>query len=186
MNNKIYQLFKTLFKVYIFLPALNFFPTSVVYNKSRSKKIIYLTFDDGPIPEVTPWVLDLLAKYNIKVTFFCVGENIVKNPDIFNRIISDGHSVGNHTYSHIKGWETKDDLYFDDIDKCNELIKSSLFRPPYGEASLSQIKVLRNNYKIVMWDVLTGDFSNHLSPEKCLENTIKHTKNGSIVCCTIL
>jgi peptidoglycan/xylan/chitin deacetylase (PgdA/CDA1 family) len=160
---------------------LKFLFPFLLWSKSKKEKLLYLTFDDGPIPEVTIWVLDILAKYNIKATFFCVGDNVNKFTEIFNRIISEGHTVGNHTYNHLKGWSINNDIYIDNIIKCNEVVKSSLFRPPHGQVSLKQIWLLKKQYKIVMWDVLTGDFDSKLTPKKCLLNTIKHTENGSII-----
>ncbi|MEJ5092243.1 polysaccharide deacetylase family protein [Sphingobacterium faecium] len=157
-----------------------FYPKSI-WNKSRKENKIYLTFDDGPIPELTPFVLDTLKQYNIKATFFCVGENIKKNPHLFERILLEGHQVGNHTYNHLKGWQTTDAHYLENIEKCQELTKSNLFRPPYGRAKKSQLAKLYPDYQIIMWDVLTGDFDLSLSPEKCYKNAIKHTENGSII-----
>lgn len=154
---------------------------NVTWNKSRSKKDIYLTFDDGPIPEITPWILDTLAQQNIKATFFCVGENIEKNPEIFNRLINEGHQVGNHTYNHLKGWNCDDQEYIKNVHKCQELTKTNLFRPPYARAKKSQLKSLKNEFEIVYWDVLSGDFDINLNPEKCLSNIIKNTRNGSII-----
>ena len=160
---------------------LKLFYSKSIWNKSRKENKIYLTFDDGPIPELTPFVLDTLKQYNIKATFFCVGENIKKNPHLFERILSEGHQVGNHTYNHLKGWKTDDAKYLENIRQCQELTKSKLFRPPYGRAKKSQLKELHSAYEIIMWDVLTGDFDLSLSPEQCLKNAIKNTENGSII-----
>lgn len=153
----------------------------VVWNKSRKDKILYLTFDDGPIPEITPWILDTLAKYNAKATFFCVGENIKKYPEIFERIINEGHQVGNHTYNHLRGWDYSDEEYLENVYKCQELTKTNLFRPPYARAKKSQLRVLQNDFEIIYWDVLSGDFDINLSPSCCYKNIINHTKNGSII-----
>jgi peptidoglycan/xylan/chitin deacetylase (PgdA/CDA1 family) len=161
-----------------------FYPKELIWAKDRNHKIVYLTFDDGPIPIVTPFVLETLKIFDAKATFFCIGENISKNPEIYERIKTDGHAIGNHTYNHLRGWSTDDDIYLEDIIKCQELTKTSLFRPPYGRIKKSQIKLLKSKYpeqKIIMWDVLSGDFDLKLSPEKCLKNVIKHTSNGSIV-----
>jgi peptidoglycan/xylan/chitin deacetylase (PgdA/CDA1 family) len=145
-------------------------------------KKIYLTFDDGPIPNVTEWVLDLLLKYKIKATFFCVGENIQKHPEIYQRILSDGHTVGNHTFNHLKGFYTSNDNYFENINKCDDVLNGSiLFRPPYGQLKFSQIRRLSKKYKIIMWDVLSVDYSNKISPEKCLKNVIDNVRAGSII-----
>lgn len=142
---------------------------------------LYLTFDDGPIPELTPWVLDTLKHYNITATFFCVGENLLKYPEIAQRIINEGHLIGNHTFNHLKGWKSKNDTYLNNIEKCNSLTESKLFRPPYGRLKISQYKKLKDNYKIVFWDVLTHDYDKNISKEKCLKNSIKYTRNGSII-----
>lgn len=154
---------------------------NVTFNKSRQDKCIYLTFDDGPIPELTPSILDLLAQYKVKATFFCVGGNIKKHPKIFDRLVSEGHQVGNHTYNHLKGWDTTDNEYLENVTLCEQLTGSKLFRPPYGRAKRSQLKQIRQTHEVIFWDVLSGDFDLKLSPEKCYENVIKHTKNGSII-----
>lgn len=163
-----------------------FYPQNLIWNKSRDKKIIYLTFDDGPIPIVTPFVLEILKKFNAKATFFCIGDNINKHQDIFFKLKADGHAIGNHTFNHLNGWKSNNKTYIDNILKCQELTQTDLFRPPYGRIKKSQIKYINQievnqTLKIIMWDVLSGDFDTQLSPEKCLKNVLKHTKNGSIV-----
>ena len=145
------------------------------------KRTIYLTFDDGPIPEVTPRVLEILRDYVAKATFFCVGDNVHKHPDIFRQLTDNGHAVGNHTYHHLNGWKTPDTDYLNDVERCREVLPSRLFRPPYGRMSRSQASVLRRNYKIVMWDVLSGDYSPDISPEKCLSNITENAGPGSII-----
>jgi peptidoglycan/xylan/chitin deacetylase (PgdA/CDA1 family) len=148
------------------------------------KPCIYLTFDDGPIPIVTPFVLNILKQYNAKATFFCIGDNVGKHPDIFEQVKNAGHAIGNHTYNHLKGWKTDDKTYIENTLKADELLHSNLFRPPYGRINRSQIKLLKSVkplIEIIMWDVLSGDFDINLAPEKCLENVLKHTKSGSIV-----
>ncbi len=145
------------------------------------QKKIYLTFDDGPIPVITPWVLDLLKDENIKATFFCVGENAKEYPEIYQRILDEQHAVGNHTYNHLNGWNMHSNKYLENIEKCAEFVHSNLFRPPYGRIKKSQISKLKSHYSIIMWDVLTGDYDRKTSPEKCLENAIKNTRNGSII-----
>jgi peptidoglycan/xylan/chitin deacetylase (PgdA/CDA1 family) len=145
------------------------------------EKSIYLTFDDGPIPELTEWILDVLKEHNVKATFFCVGENIQKNPLIFQRILNEGHQVGNHTFNHLKGWRTSLDNYSANITQCQKFTKTNLFRPPYGRITLKQYKHLLSDYKIVFWDVLTHDYSSKITPEKCLKNVIKYSRRGSIV-----
>ncbi len=147
----------------------------------NSENKIYLTFDDGPIPEITEECLDLLAEFNIVATFFCVGENARKHPAILNRILAEGHVVGNHSYNHIKGWKTSDSEYIDNVKLCNEYVKSNLFRPPYGKAKRSQLKSLRKDYKIIMWDLLSGDFDPSVTVEKGVKNVVAKTESGSII-----
>ncbi|WP_025763716.1 polysaccharide deacetylase family protein [Dyadobacter tibetensis] len=147
-----------------------------------SEKVIYLTFDDGPIPDITEYVLKTLKDYDAKATFFCIGDNVRKHPQIFNQLLLDGHSVGNHTFNHLNGWKNEDHAYLDNIARCDRLltVQSYLFRPPYGRIKSSQAKQLTHK-RIVMWDVLSGDFSPKVSPEQCLEKSIRYTKAGSIV-----
>lgn len=152
-----------------------------VWKVKTNKKIIYLTFDDGPIPEITPWVLDLLDHYEAKGTFFCVGENISKNPGVFNSILSQGHSVGNHTYNHVNGWKTPNETYLGNFKKSERVHKTKLFRPPYGRIKKKAAEQILDTHQIIMWSVLTKDYSQTTSPEKCLERAIKQTKSGSIV-----
>ncbi len=142
---------------------------------------VFLTFDDGPVPEATPWVLDVLKDEGIKATFFCVGENVVKHPDIYQRIINEGHSIGNHTFNHLNAWKTDSETYLSNIDKASEIIETKLFRPPYGKLSPSLSKKLEEDYDIIMWDVLSGDFDSNISAEKCLNNVTKNAKEGSII-----
>lgn len=160
---------------------LNYIYPKAIWRKEKEKNNIYLTFDDGPIPEITHWILDCLKEYQVKATFFCVGENIKKHPEIFNRILAEGHAVGNHTYNHLRGWDSEDQIYFQNIEKCEKLTNSRLFRPPYGRAKKSQMKVLAQDYKIIMWDVLTGDYDPKISPEQCYKNCVNYTRNGSII-----
>lgn len=153
----------------------------VTWNRSRQHKKIYLTFDDGPIPEITPWILDVLKSYNVQATFFCVGDNIVKHPEIFQRLLEEGHRIGNHTFNHLKGWDTPDEHYIANVMQCQQYTRSNLFRPPYARAKRSQIKKLRKDFELIYWDVLSGDFDLNLSPEGCYTNVVKHTRNGSIL-----
>ena len=153
----------------------------VVWRKDPSKKVIYLTFDDGPVPEVTPLVFDLLDEHTIKATFFCVGENVQKHPDTFAQVMSRGHKVGNHTFNHLKGFSVKDEEYYDNIDKAAELIDSKLFRPPYGRITGKQMKKLRYRYTIIMWDVITHDYNKSLSPETIMRTIKRYSRNGSLV-----
>lgn len=154
---------------------------NVTWNKSRVDKKLYLTFDDGPIPEITPWILDTLAQYDIKATFFCVGENIIKHPEIFDRLKKEGHQIGNHTYNHLKGWKVDDTDYIANVQACQVLTQTDLFRPPYARAKRSQLKKLAKDFEFIYWDVLSGDFDRNITPEKCLQNVLNHTKNGSII-----
>lgn len=160
------------------------FYSDLLWNADRDKRIIYLTFDDGPIPVVTPFVLKILKQHRARATFFCIGDNIRKHPDVFEQVKQDGHAIGNHTFHHLKGWKTADETYVKDMQDCQALTQSQLFRPPYGRIKKSQAKSLKSLYpdlNIVMWDVLSGDFDINLSPEDCLKNVLKHTENGSIV-----
>ncbi len=158
----------------------------LTWHGSRTTNQVYLTFDDGPIPEVTPFVLDCLNEYEAKATFFCVGKNIDENPEVFKRLLLEGHLVGNHSYSHLNGWKVSSSQYIDDIKKCEQAILQfhpsfiKLFRPPYGKITPRQIKLLFD-YKLIMWDVISGDFDGNLRKEDCLNNTIKAMRPGSIV-----
>ena len=145
------------------------------------EKVIYLTFDDGPIPEVTPWVLEQLEKFDAKATFFCVGDNIKKYADVFERVVRAGHSVGNHTFNHLSGWAAENIPFFHNVRRCARLVDSDLFRPPYGRLKPKQSQFLQRHYRIVMWDVLSGDFDEKISKEQCLDNVTKNAGNGSIV-----
>jgi len=161
---------------------------NLVWDIPNSDKKIYLTFDDGPIPEVTEWVLDLLKLEEIKATFFCIGDNIKKHPEVYKRILAEGHQTGNHTFNHLKGWKTETCHYINNFKLCEtehsklETQSSKLFRPPYGKIKPSQSKAIRHlGYKIIMWDVLSYDFDPTISAEKCLENVISNTEQGSII-----
>jgi len=163
---------------------LKWYYPSLIWNKTRAQRVIYLTFDDGPIPDVTDFVLKTLKSFNAKATFFCIGDNIQKHPDIFGRLKSEGHRIGNHTFNHLKGWKTEDQVYLQNFRQCQELTNTNLFRPPYGRIKKSQISSLRTEFpelQIVMWDVLSGDFDLKLAPQKCYEQVIKHVENGSII-----
>lgn len=153
----------------------------MVWDIPNEENKIYLTFDDGPIPEVTEWVLDLLKQYNIKATFFCLACNAVKNPNIYSKIIEAGHTVGNHSYHHLSGWDSDDENYLTNIKKANEYLNAKLFRPPYGRIKKSQISQVVEDYKVIMWDVLSGDFDPKTTPQKCYNNVIKNTKTGSVI-----
>lgn len=156
-----------------------------VWSIPTKEKEVYLTFDDGPHARVTPWVLDELNKYNAKATFFCIGNNVVEEPLVYNRILAEGHAVGNHTYEHLNGWETDTETYLDNIQQAARVIKSSLFRPPYGRIKTQQAKkiktVLGENARIIMWEVLSADFDPSFTKEQCLKNVMRHVKPGSII-----
>lgn len=160
---------------------LSFFYPSLLWHVPVKDKILYLTFDDGPIPEVTPWVLEELKKRNVKATFFCIGDNVRKYPMIFQSIRENGHTTGNHTYHHLNGWNTADKKYSEDIELANKLISSRLFRPPYGKIRISQISALKKKYRIVMWDVLSKDYDINLNGEHCYQRVIKSAQPGSVI-----
>jgi peptidoglycan/xylan/chitin deacetylase (PgdA/CDA1 family) len=142
---------------------------------------IYITFDDGPNPETTPFILDELQKYTAKATFFCLGKNVKEFPTVYNSILDQGHAVGNHTFSHYNGWKTDTRMYLEDVESCNQLIRSSLFRPPYGKLKHAQLRSLRNIYTIIMWSSLSGDFDIDLDKDKCLNSLLNNPKSGDIV-----
>ena len=152
-----------------------------LWRMDKNVKAVYLTFDDGPIPEITPWVLDLLDKYNIKATFFLVGDNVRKHPEEFQMILDRGHRVGNHTFNHIGGFKHLSYNYLENTNKADALIKSNLFRPPHGWMRWGQYMVLRNRYTIVMWDVVTRDYSKRLNGRQVLRIVKKYVRNGSII-----
>jgi peptidoglycan/xylan/chitin deacetylase (PgdA/CDA1 family) len=157
---------------------------SCIWKMPDHEKVIYLTFDDGPHPEATPFVLDMLKEYQAKASFFCIGKNVVEQPLIYQRIVAEGHAVGNHTFNHLNGWKTSDAMYMDNIAKAKQYIDSSLFRPPYGKITPFQLRLLaKANFKLrpVMWTVLSGDFDVKRTKESCLRNVLKSTGNGSIV-----
>ena len=164
--------------------------SNLVWDVPNTENKIYLTFDDGPIPEITVWVLEELKKHDAKATFFCIGHNIEKHPEIFEKVINEGHSIGNHTFNHLNGWKTSTEEYLKNTFLCEEQIleskicnlKPKLFRPPYGKIKPSQSKKLRRlGYKIIMWDVLSADYDTSISPEKCLENVLQNVSSGSII-----
>lgn len=156
----------------------------LIWNAEPGNRSIFLTFDDGPIPIVTPFVLNILKKYDAKATFFCIGDNVRKHPDIFEEVKKAGHTIGNHTYNHLRGWDTEDEVYLENYLKANEVLDAPLFRPPYGRIRRSQVKLLqqaRPDIKIIMWDVLSGDFDMALKKHEALNNVIKNAGDGSIV-----
>lgn len=171
-------------RVPFFLPWL--YP-DLIWRIPSGQKVIYLTFDDGPVAGPTDFVLETLKKYKCKATFFCIGDNVRKHPQVFRKIMQDDHVIGNHTFNHLKGWSTPLAKYIENIKQFdeqvrmeNEGLKIELFRPPYGRITRSQIRSLKD-YKIVMWDVLTIDYNKNVSPEACFKNSVAATRNGSIV-----
>jgi peptidoglycan/xylan/chitin deacetylase (PgdA/CDA1 family) len=181
----------TIHRTPFFLPWI--YP-DLVWRIPTDKKELFLTFDDGPVPGPTEFVLDTLKQYSIKATFFCIGDNVRKHPDVFKRIVDEGHAVGNHTFNHLKGWSTSLDKYVENINRCEQefsifnppagragfQFSIKLFRPPYGRITKSQIRVLKD-YKIIMWDVLTADYQRSVSPQSCLHNSIAASRPGSII-----
>lgn len=173
-----------LFKTPTILKKL--YPSLTWDKREEAEKKIYLTFDDGPIPEVTPWILDQLAAADVNATFFMVGENIKKHPDIFNLVVEAGHAFGNHTYNHLNGWKTTTETYLANINECKKIIEeqgqsTNLFRPPYGKIRREQISLVAKSHEIIMWDYLTGDFDQSLSADKIIRNFKKKVKSGAIV-----
>ena len=153
------------------------------YGVFRTGKAVYLTFDDGPIPEVTPKVLAILAQYKVKATFFMVGENVDKHPEVYEQVVKAGHRIGNHTYNHIKGWHCTTATYLGNVDQCQERIgDTNLFRPPYGKATWLQRRMLHlMGYKLIYWDILTRDYDKHVTPEQMLRLIQRETREGSII-----
>jgi peptidoglycan/xylan/chitin deacetylase (PgdA/CDA1 family) len=158
----------------------NLFP-NVVWRMPSDNNKVYLTFDDGPTKNVTPWVLDKLKEYDAKATFFCLGKKVEMHPDIYQRILDEGHSVGNHSYSHLKGWETRTGQYVQDVDLAADLIKSDLFRPPYGRIKAVQFRVLKERYRVILWDVLSMDYSRWVTPKRCANIVLNNLHPGAIV-----
>ena len=154
---------------------------NVVWRINPAEKVIYLTFDDGPNSRVTPLVLDILDRFEVKATFFCVGENVSRFPDVFDEVKRRGHTVGNHTFNHLKGFEYSTDDYVRNVKKASEFIDSRLFRPPHGQIKPSQIKALKDDYLIIMWDFITYDYDKRIEPEKIIAEVKKRSRNGSIV-----
>ncbi len=152
------------------------------WQEDESKNEVFITFDDGPIPEVTPWVLDEADKWNAKLTFFCVGDNVRKHPDVFAEVIKRGHAVGNHTFNHLRGWACDKETYFKNIDKATELIQSQYFRPPHGQIYPKYQKELKERFKkIVMWSLLTYDYDQKKSGEQVFRTVKRHLQPGSII-----
>lgn len=157
------------------------FPEAIWRIKKNRQKVVFLTFDDGPIPEVTPWVLDTLDEYGIKATFFMVGDNVARHPELYEEVKQRGHSVGNHTMHHLQGMKVSSYRYMHDITEANDLIDSQLFRPPHGLLRWKQARAIKDRYNIVMYDLVTRDYSKKLSPEKVFNNVKRFARNGSII-----
>lgn len=187
------------FRTPFFLPWLY---RQLVWRMPAHEKKVYLTFDDGPVPGPTEFVLETLKQYNAIATFFCIGDNVQKHPEVFKKVQAAGHSIGNHTFNHLKGWNTPLQTYLDNINQCETEFKTHLttdyrlpvtdyhlpitgnqllFRPPYGRITRNQIKALKEKYKIIMWDVLTQDYRKSMTPDKCIRGTIENTRAGSVV-----
>jgi peptidoglycan-N-acetylglucosamine deacetylase len=166
-----------------FLPL--FYP-SLIWRMPSANRELYLTFDDGPVDGPTDFVLEELKNHSVRATFFCIGDNIRKHPDVFKKIIDGGHTIGNHTFHHLNGWKTSTSAYLENIKLLDAQLPPgygtlpTAFRPPYGKITRSQVKALRN-YNIIMWDVLSRDYDQHLAPDKCLNNSIRATREGSII-----
>jgi peptidoglycan/xylan/chitin deacetylase (PgdA/CDA1 family) len=154
---------------------------SLVWGLDGELGEVYLTFDDGPTPGVTEWIIETLAKYDAKATFFCLGKNVEQHPETFAKILAAGHKPGNHTYSHQKGWGMSVERYVEDVDFAAQFIPGELFRPPYGRITPAQVHVLAERYHLIMWDVLSRDYNALITPRQCVRNVTKHVRAGSIV-----
>lgn len=153
----------------------------LLWSLDQYSKEVFLTFDDGPTPHITYEVLDILDQFDAKATFFCIGGNVKALPEVYAEILHRGHKTGNHTWNHMSGWSYSDYSYYKNILECSQWVESNLFRPPYGQITPSQVRGLKSKYKLVMWDVLSGDWDKNVSPDQCLNNVIKNTKGGSII-----
>jgi peptidoglycan/xylan/chitin deacetylase (PgdA/CDA1 family) len=160
------------------------FPPGLTWKIPTEQAVLYLTFDDGPIPHITEWVLSTLESFQAKATFFCIGDNIRKHPSVFERVQAAGHTLGNHTFHHLKGWKTPPKVYLDNTLQCQQqlALPIGLFRPPYGQITYTQAKLLQQKgYQMLMWDVLSGDFEKNVSPQTCLRKSLIYTQPGSVV-----
>lgn len=168
-------------------PIVKWLFPKYIWDFKTKEKVVWLTFDDGPIPEITEWVLEQLHQHDAKATFFCIGDNVRKHPAIFNKVTAAGHSIGNHTFNHLNGWQTETRRYIDNVEQCWQTIAeftkpTKIMRPPYGKIKRRQAAILRKmGYKIIMWDVVSADFDQRLTPEQCLENVLKNIEPGSII-----
>jgi peptidoglycan/xylan/chitin deacetylase (PgdA/CDA1 family) len=147
----------------------------------QQEPVVYLTFDDGPIPEVTPWVLDLLKKYKAKATFFCLGKHVERYPELYQRLQDEGHRIGNHTYDHPDGWRTDNLTYYKNVIRSAEMMDTDLFRPPYGRITPRQVRALKKRYKIVLWSILSEDYDRRQTPEQCVANITGKVRAGDIL-----
>jgi peptidoglycan-N-acetylglucosamine deacetylase len=153
----------------------------LIWDVPTAKREIFITFDDGPIPGATTHALDVLKEYDAKATFFCIGDNVRKHPEIYQRLIDEGHGIGNHSLNHLNGWKYNDYSYVKNVLECARLVDSRLYRPPYGKIKRSQATALRKRFSVIMWDVISGDFDRKVSPAKCVSNVIDNARPGSIV-----
>lgn len=160
--------------------AKKLFP-KLTWQQDKEDKAVYLTFDDGPTPAITEWVLNQLSQYNAKATFFCLGKNVVRFPDIFEDVLRSGHSVGNHTFNHLNCWETPRESFLNDIYSCQKVFHSKLFRPPYGKLKPGLRSKILEKYQIIMWDVMSYDFDQSINPKQCVDNVLNNITNGSII-----
>lgn len=163
---------------------LKMFSKECIWKLNPAEKTVYITFDDGPSPETTPFILETLKKYDAKATFFCIGKNVVEHPDLYQEIFEEGHALGNHTHNHLNGWKTKTADYVANVEEAKKYIPSLLFRPPYGKIKPRQIKALTKKFpgiKIIMWDILSGDFDTERQPQTCLQKVLFKFRSGSII-----
>jgi peptidoglycan/xylan/chitin deacetylase (PgdA/CDA1 family) len=161
---------------------IKFIYPSMVWKEAADEKVLYITFDDGPHPRITPLVLEMLNEYKAKATFFCIGDRVKRYPEIAQKILAEGHAIGNHTQHHLNGWSTPDDVYIHDVEQATQLIPSKLFRPPYGRMRRSQIRrLLEKNFKIIMWSVLSADYDASLNKEQCALRVLNNIDHGNIV-----
>lgn len=181
MGPLFYQLTLNMFSIVRPPEFVKKYYNNFIWNLPTDKNEIYLTFDDGPIPGPTEFVLEQLKYFGAKGTFFCVGNNVQKHSKLYERILNEGHQTGNHTFNHLNGWMSSAETYLNEVEQAGEVINSSLFRPPYGRIRQQQSESILKKYKIIMWDVLSYDFSQAITPEKCLGNVIAHTRPGSII-----
>ena len=168
--------------MFIKTPSLTkyLFP-SLVWKKNTDQKKIWITFDDGPDEKVTPYLIDVLGKFGIKATFFIIGNQAKKYPELVKLIINNGHKIGNHSFSHLNGFSTNNNKYLEDVEQAKKYIDSDIFRPPFGKITPFQIKNLKKDFKIIMWDIMSWDFKENIYPNKIYKNVIDNVENGSII-----